>query len=219
MKRKEKEHLKQDPFVHFVETALALLKRAHRAILYGVGAVAVVALVVLAVVVWGNVSASKDNEVFAAARKIRSSAMSPEQKIEALKRLRPRRGTSAVVPLYIAGLYAEKGDPEQARAALREFRPSRIGWINDDKRLLEADLLAAAGKVPEAVALLDSLLADSDREVGGDRVLLAKARLLIRNERRREADSVLKKILAEYPESLGSMDARQLMASLEPSAT
>ena len=37
MKRKEKEHLKADPFVHFVEKAIAFLKNNRRLILAGAG--------------------------------------------------------------------------------------------------------------------------------------------------------------------------------------
>lgn len=216
MKRKEKEHLKQDPFVHFLEGALGFLKRARRELLVVAAAVVLLVVAVLAVVVWNNVSAGKDNEVFAAAQKLRAADMPLQQKIDGLKRLQPRRGVSAVIPLYIAALLHQQGDTARARTALQAFRNSRIAWVNDEKRLLEADLLAADNQVAPALAALDALLADGKRQVGGDRVLLRKAKLLLKNGRKEEADAVLKKILAEYPESLGSLDARQLLTTLEP---
>jgi hypothetical protein len=219
MKRKEKEHLKQDPFVDFIEKAIAFLKEFHRNILFVALAVVAVVVVVLALIVWNNASLAKDNQLFGAALKIKNSAMTVQQKIDGLKSLRARRGASASIPLFLATLYYEKGDMAQARTALQTFRSSRIKWLNDEKRLLDADLLAASGQISPAVTALDALAADSERQMGVDQVLLHKAQLLLKADRKDEASATLKKILAEYPETLSALDARQKLASLEESAT
>lgn len=219
MKRKEKEHLKQDPFVHFIQKVIAFLKKFRSSLLYSAAAVVIVILAVLALVIWNNMSTARDNDTFNAALKIKKSTLSLDQKIDGLKKLHARRGASAAIPLFVATLYYEKGDVAQARTALQSFRPSRFSWLNDEKRLLDADLLAASGQTVQAIAALDALVLATDRQMGAEQVLLRKARLLLKTNRKEEAGATLKKILAEYPETLSAYEARQQLTSIEESAS
>ena len=161
MKRKEKEHLKADPFVNFIEKAIAFLKNNRRLILVGAGIAMLLVIILIAIFFFANLSAAGENKLYASAFSIRSNtSMSIDQKIAKLQELKFKKGISSVGQLFIAALYYEKGDLPNAEKTLQQYSSSRIAIINDQKKTLEAQVLAAGGKSQEAMNLLNRMLED-----------------------------------------------------------
>lgn len=216
MKKKEKDHLKADPFVHFFEKAFALFKHNRRAILMGAAAAFLFVLVLLAALLFRNLSSAGENSLYARAFRVRADQkMTVDQKIAALRQMKFKRGISASGRLFIAALLYEKGDLAGAESALAAMPKSRVALLNDEKHLLFAQVLAARGKVADAEAVLNRLLADKKSAVAKESVLLQLARMQIKGRRNDEAAAVLKRILTEHANTPGAMEAQSLLAALE----
>jgi predicted negative regulator of RcsB-dependent stress response len=220
MKRKEKEHLKADPFVHFFEQALAFFKHHRRTLLAGAGIALLLLVVILVAFFFSNLSTAAENKLYAKAFSIRNdNAMSVDQKIGKLQELKFRKGISSAGRLFLASLYYEKGDLANAEKALKEYSGSRIAIINDQKKSLEAQLLAAGGKSQEAIDLLKRMLDDKGTRMGKELVILTLAKIQARSQRQEEAVSSLKRIISEYPNTPAANEAQTLLnAAADPSA-
>lgn len=216
MKKKEKEHLKADPFVHFIQQSLAYLKDHRRSFLQGAAAAALVVLALLAVLLVRGVRSSGENTRYAAAFRVRSDAsLSADQKIAALRKMTFGRGVSAAGHLFLAALYYEKGDPAQAEAALQAMPRSRVALLNDQKRALRAQVLAALGRGAEAEAELGRLLAEKKTAMARELILLQLAKLQLKGRRGSEADATLKRIVAEHAGTSAAAEAQSLLSELE----
>ena len=149
MKRKEKEHLKADPFVHFFEKAFAFFKnnRRHRS------------WPARASRSWSssscwpfscssNLSSAGENKLYAEAFRIRNDAdMTVDQKIAKLQEMKFRKGISAAGRLFLAALHYEKGDLAKAEAVLAgNAQQPRRHASTTKSTLLYAQVLAAGGK-------------------------------------------------------------------------
>jgi len=216
MKRKEKEHLKADPFVHFVEKAIAFFKNNRRLILVGAGIALLLVIALLAVFFFTNLSAAGENKLYASAFSIRSNAsMSIDQKIAKLLELKFKKGISSVGQLFIAALYFEKGDLPNAEKNLQQYSGSRIAIINDQKKTLEAQVLAAGGKSQEATNLLQRMLEDKQTQMGKELIIMMLAKIQIKSLRQEEAVSSLKRIISEYPNTPSAYEAQTLLSASE----
>jgi predicted negative regulator of RcsB-dependent stress response len=222
MKRSEKEHLKADPFVHFFEQALAFFKNNRRPLLAGTGIALLLVIALLAVFLFSSLSAAGENKLYASAFAIRNNGgLSSEQKIGQLQELKFKNGISSAGRLFIAVLYYEKGDLANAEKTLQQCPDSRIPIINDQKTLLSSQLLAAGGKNREAMDLLQRMLDDKKTAMGREVILLMLAKLQSRNRLQEEADSILRRIVSEYPNTASAMEAQTLLSAnsgAEPSA-
>jgi predicted negative regulator of RcsB-dependent stress response len=220
MKKKEKEHLKADPFVHFFETALAFFKNNRRPLMVGAGIGLLAAVVLLAIFFFSSLSVARENRLYASAFAIRNDGgLSSEQKIAKLQELKFKNGISAAGRIFIAALYYEKGDVANAEKALQQCPDSRIPVVNDQKRLLSSRLLAAAGKNREAIDLLQRMAEDKKTAVNREVILLILAKLQAANRLQPEAESTLKRIVSEYPNTGSAMEAQTLLgAGAGPSA-
>jgi len=220
MKRKEKEHLKADPFVHFFEQAIAFFKNNRRLILVAAGSVLLVAIIAAAVIFFGDLSTASENRLYASAFGIRNdAALSIEQKIAKLQELRFKKGISSAGRLFIASLYYEKGDLANAEKALQQYTGSRIAIINDQKKTLEAQVLAAGGKNREAMDLLKRMLDDKETVMGKELIILMLAKMQTQNQLKEEAVANLKRIVSEYPNTPSAQEAQTLLnAGTDPSA-
>jgi predicted negative regulator of RcsB-dependent stress response len=215
MKRKEKEHLKADPFVHFFEQAVTFFKNNRRLLLVGAGIALFLVIVMLAVFFFNNLSAAGENDLYASAFSIRSStSMSIDQKIAKLQDLKFKKGISSVGPLFIAALYFEKGELANAEKSLQQYSGSRIAIINDQKKTLEAQVMAAGGKNREAMDLLKRMLDDKETVMGKELILIL-ARMQTKNQLREEAVASLKRIVSEYPNTPSAQEAQTLLAAGE----
>jgi predicted negative regulator of RcsB-dependent stress response len=216
MKKKEKEHLKADPFVHFFENALEFVKNNRRLILSAAGVLLLLVVVLVAAFFITGLSAASENKIYASAFRIRSdAALSIDQKIGQLRELKFKKGISSAGRLFIAALYYEKGDLANAEKALAEFSGSRLPILNDQKKMLEAQLLASAGKSQPAIDLLQRMVDDRKTVLGKDLVMLALARIQLDSQRREQAGASLKRIVSEYPNTSSAMEAQNLLKQIE----
>jgi len=216
MKRKEKEHLKADPFVHFFEQAVAFFRNNRRLLLSGAGIALLLVIALLAVFFFTNLSAAAENKLYASAFSIRNnSGMKLDQKISKLQELKFKKGISSVGQLFIAALYYEKGDLPNAEKTLQQYSGSRIAIINDQKKTLEAQVLAAEGKSQEALNLLKQMLEDKQTQMGKELIILMQAKIQSKSLRQEEAVSSLKRIISEYPDTPSANEAQTLLSASE----
>jgi len=220
MKKKEKAHLKADPFVHFFEKTFAFVKNNRRPILLGAGVVLLFVLTLLAVFLFRNLSSSGENKLYAEAFRVRRDAkMTVEQKIAGLQGMKFRNGISASGRLFLAALLYEKGDLAKAESVLLAMPRSRIALLNDEKHVLHAQVLAAGGKGTEAEAVLNRMLTDKQTVMAKEIVLLQLAKMQLKDKRNAEAAVALKRILSEYGGTPGAMEAQNLLATVEAAGT
>lgn len=216
MKKKEKDHLKADPFVHFFEKAFTFFKNNRRAILLAAGAVVLVVLILLAALLFRNLSASGENKLYAEAFRVsHDGKMTVEQKIARLQDMKFRNGISASGRLFLAALLFEKGDLAKAEAVLLAMPKSRVALLNDEKHVLHAQVLAASGKASEAEAALNRMLAEKKTAMAREVILLQLAKLQLKGGRQAEAVALLKRILSEHGNTPGAMEAQNLLATVE----
>ena len=220
MKRKEKEHLKADPFVHFFEKAFAFLKINRRLLLVGAAVALLIVLILVAVFLFRNLSSSGENKLYAEAFRMRHDAkMTVEQKIAKLQDMKFKNGISASGRLFLAALLYEKGDLAKAESVLLAMPRSRVALLNDEKHLLYAQVLVASGKGSEAEAVLNRLLTDKKTVMAKEIILLQLAKMQLKGKRNAEAAATLQRVLSEYGGTPGAMEAQSLLATLEAPAS
>ena len=216
MKRKEKEHLKADPFVNFVEKAITFLKNNRRLLLAGAGIALLLVIALLVVFFFTNLSAAGENKLYASAFSISGNTnMSIDQKISKLQELKFKKGISSVGQLFIAALYYEKGDLPNAEKTLQQYSGSSIAIINDQKKTLEAQVLAAGGKSQEAMNLLNRMLEDKQTQMGKELIIMMLAKIQTKSLRQEEAVSSLKRIISEYPNTPSANEAQTILSASE----
>ncbi|MCK4763586.1 MAG: tetratricopeptide repeat protein [Candidatus Aminicenantes bacterium] len=216
MKRKEREHLKEDPFQVFIEKAIELLRKYKKEIYIGLIAAVTLIVIVLVVLFFRSTSISSENRLYSEALSIKESqTLTLDQKIEKLNRLKNKKGISSSIKLLVAALYYEKGDAAKAKEVLDTFRGSKFKLINDHKSLLEADILSSLDKKSEAADLLNRVYADAESTVAKDYLLLKLARLQAGTGQTGTAITNLKKIAEEFPQSPYNRDANELLKKLE----
>jgi predicted negative regulator of RcsB-dependent stress response len=216
MKRKEREHLKEDPFQQFITQALEILKKYKKEIFLGIAAAAVVVVILIVITIIQSFSISTENKLYAQALDIKNDEnLSIEQKVEQLGQLDSKGGISASIKLLLASLYFEKGDMQKSKEILDNFPTSKIKLLNDQKKLLEANILISSMKQDEALELLNQLLNDPKSEIAKDFILLKMARVQAKTRQTETAVANLNKILDEYPQSAYNFDAKNLLNELE----
>ncbi len=216
MRKKEKEHLKADPFVHFFEKTYTFFKNNRRRILLAAAVAALAVIILLAVFWFQNLSSASENKAYAEAFRVRTDAkMSVDQKISRLQAIKLKKGISAAGGLFIASLYYEKGDLQKAEAALAAMPTSRVAMVNDEKQALTATVLAAGGKFREAESLLNLMLTGKKTVMAKELILLQLAKMQIKNQQKEEAAAGLKRIQSEYPNTPSAMEAQNLLSTME----
>jgi tetratricopeptide (TPR) repeat protein len=215
MKKKEKEHLKTDPFIRFFETAFAFIKSHRRWIVMGAAAVALVVLALMLLLLFRNLSSSGENTLYAEAFRVRNDGkMTLDQKIAALQKMKFKRGISASGRLFLAALHYEKGELAKAEALLTAMPASRLRLLNDEKHALYAQVLAAGGKSAEAEAVLNRLLAEKKTVLSRELILIQLAKLQRKDRRYAEAAATLQRVIAEHPDTPGAMEAQSLLSTI-----
>jgi outer membrane protein assembly factor BamD (BamD/ComL family) len=104
---------------------------------------------------------------------------------------------------------------EKAKEVLDQFPGSKFKLINDKKKLLEAEILNASGKGKEALDQLYKLFSDPKSEIAKDFILLKMAQIQEKAEQLDTATANLEKITEDYPQSLYSRDAQELLSKLK----
>ena len=215
MKRKEREHLKEDPFVNFVENALVFLRKYKKLIYFGLFSLVALVVIIVLVNLLRSGAVSGENELYAQAIKIReSNTLTLDEKISQLETLQKKSGISSVSQLFIATIHFEDKNLEQARETMKNFRNSRYQLINDKKKLLEAEILFASQKGNEALKLLFELFSDKQTQVSKDYLLMRMAHMKIKLEQTKGAISDLNSLINDYPQSFHAGEARTLLDEL-----
>lgn len=216
MKKKEREHLKDDPFKDFIEKVWGLLQKFRKMIYIGLGAIVAVVVIVLLVMVIKSSIAASENRIYSQAISIKNDeSLTIDQKIDKLAKLKFKSGVSASVPLFLATLYFEKGDLTKAEQILKGFPGSGSHLLNGEKQLLEAEILSASDKSKEALNILNILFTDPKSEVPKDYTLLKMAKIQVKNGQTETAVANLSKLTEEYPQSFYGTEARNLLKELE----
>jgi predicted negative regulator of RcsB-dependent stress response len=212
MKKKERAHLKEDPFQKFVEKVLEILRKFKRELIIGGGIIVAVLIVIVVISVFKSHSTSVENRLYARGLSIQNNPdLSVDEKIEKLGQLNNKNGISAANQLFLASLYFEKGEIEKAGDALKEVPECKIKIIDDQKKLIEADILTAMGKPREALDLLNKVMADSQSDLPKDFLLIKISRLQIQTDQKKAAADTLQKLIDEFPQSVYFTEARTLL--------
>ncbi len=216
MKRKEREHLKEDPFVDFIGKIIEVFNKSKKWVLLGGGALIVIVLVIVIFVFIRSKSISNENNLYARAFSVKSSdTLSSGEKLTELKKLKPKRGISSVIDLFIASIYFEEGEMKTARQVIDESSKSKVKLVNDEKILLKAEILNGMNKHKEAINLFNKLLTDRDLEISKDFILLKVAKIQLKMGHKKLAISNLKNLTNDFPESFYYDDAISLLGEIE----
>jgi len=215
MKRKEREHLKEDPFQLFIGGAIDLLKKYKKELLIGFGAALVLVLAIIVIGIVRTGSLAGENTVYSDALTIKNdAALTVDQKIEKMSALKDKGGISASINLFLAALYFEKDDFQKASDTLNDFNSSNP-LLKSEKKLLEAEILNASDKKKDALQLLNTMLADPKSQIAKDFILMRMAKIQVKDGQNETAVTNLNKLIDEYPQSYYSYEARNLIKELE----
>jgi len=216
MKKKEREHLKEDPFQLFIQKILDILQQFKKEILFAVTAVAVIIVVIVVISFLKAGSVTTENKLFSEALEIqKSESLTLDQKIEQLTQLENKSGISSSISLSLAALYFEKGDLQKAKEVLDNSPTGKFRLIIDKKKLLEAEIAHASGKDKEALDMLYKLFSDPKAQIAKDYVLLRMARIQVKVKEIDTAIANLKKLTEDYPQSYYSRNAQALLNEIE----
>jgi tetratricopeptide (TPR) repeat protein len=216
MKRKEREHLKEDPFINFVEKVIEVFKKFKKVIFIGIGVFLAVVLVLVIIIYFKSTSVSNENELYSKAFSIKKSEiLSSGEKLTKLRQLKTKKGISSVINLFIASIYFEESEFETAKHIIDESPKSRIKLINNKKILLEAEILNAMKKQKEAINLFNKLLSDKELEISKDFILLKIARIQLKSGEKGSAISNLKNLINDFPQSFYYNEAKALLDEIE----
>lgn len=216
MKRKEREHLKEDPFANFIESVIDKFREFKKEILTVIGVIAAIVIILIVILVIRSGSVEKDNRIFASALEIKnSSTFSIDEKIEKLSILKLKKGISSSVSFFLASLYFEKGDIDSAKKTLAEFKGTNVKLIKDEKKLLEADILLAGKEDKKGLDILHKLLSDSKSEISKDFLLLKISKIHLKLGTKESAKENLVRLLTEYPQSVFQREANQLLNEIK----
>lgn len=216
MKRKEREHLKEDPFANFIEIVIEKFRGFKKEILTVLGVVAVITILIIVILVIRSGSVEKENKIFASALEIKnSSTFSVDEKIEKLSALKLKKGISSSVSFFLASLYYEKGDIDKAGKTLSEFKGTNVKLIKDEKKMLEADILLAGKENKKGLDILHKLLSDSRSEISKDFLLLKISKIHLKLGTSESAKENLTRLLNDYPQSVFQREANQLLNEIK----
>jgi len=216
MKKKEREHLKEDPFQHFIQVVIETLRQYKKEILIGVGVAVTIVLIFVVIALVRAGSIAKENRIYSDALLINNNdQLTVDQKIEKLSQLKSGSGVSASAKLFLASLYFQKGDIDKSTEILKGISKSSSVLINSKKKLLEAEVLNAKGKTKEALDAFSQILADPKSAVPKDYLLLRMAKLQVKEGMKDTAITNLNKLMEDHPQSPYSNEARTLLTDLE----
>lgn len=214
MKRKEREHLKEDPFANFIQAVIEKFNDFKREILIILGVLVIIVLIIIAVLLLRSGSVAKDNQNFASALEIwKSTTLTSDQKIEELSSLKTDKGISSAITFYLASLYFEKEDYLKAKEALSGYKGSSK-LLNDQKKLLDAELLISLKEGKKGLDILHQLLSDTKSEITKDFLLLKIAKINIKDGLDKSAKDNLNRLMNEFPQSIYQQEARVLLSGL-----
>jgi len=212
MKRKEREHLKDDPLMDLVKQ-ISEKARPHIKALSIAGIALVVALLGLwGFQAWRSHRLTADNEGFAQATSLLGAQdKSTSEKIEGLKAIGVRGPLTATLPLHIATLYFHEGEYDTALKFLEETDLPAQEPFRSRQSILLARIQAAKGETDKAISTLQSLLGTDEPSSNAPEIMLALGQTQLKAGRTDEAKSTLDKLVADHPATMAAFQARQLL--------
>ncbi len=214
MKRKEREHLKEDPFQNFIQLVIEKFNDFKREISIVLGVLVIIGVAIIAILLIRSGSVSKDNQNFASALDIwNSSTLTSDQKIENLSSLKADKGISSAITFYLASLHFEKEDYLKAKEVLSTYKGSSK-LLDDQKKLLDAELLISLKEGKKGMDILHQLLSDNKSEITKDFLLLKIAKIYLRDGLDKSAKDNLNRLVNEFPQSIYQQEARTLLSGL-----
>ena len=215
MKRKEREHLKEDPFITFIQKSLFQFGKYKQHIFVGLGAVILFIAIIVGVKLWNNYSLSQENMAFSSGMEIITNEdLTIDQKIDQLSQLETKKGISQSNKITLATLHFQKGDINKAQDVLNSIPPSAVKLIDDQKILLKGEILNSSNKSQEAVDTLLKLYADKNSKIAKDFVLFRIANIQLKSNQEKSAEANLKKMAEEFPQSQYLRKAQTLLADI-----
>ncbi len=215
MKKKEREHLKEDPFANFIQSVLDIFQDFKKEIITITGVLILIVIIIITVLMLRSGSIDKDNIALSSAIEIwNSSSMTTGEKIEKLSELKKGKGLSSSAIFYTASLYYKLGEYEKAKDVLSEYRNGSIKLMNDQKKLLEAEILIALNEGKTGLDIFQKLLSDSKSEISKDFLLLKIAKINIKDGLKKSARENLNRLMNEFPQSIFSREAGELLSGL-----
>ena len=216
MKKKEREHLKEDPFINFIENILAKLRQNKREILLAFGLFAAVAVVIVIILFFRSQSLGEENQIYSQALQIKNSTtLTVEDKISQLSQLDVKSGISAAGKLILASLHFERGEMDKAEEVLDHMPASSLKLIENQREILRADIMAASQKEQEALGILNKILADSSSEISKDFLLLKISVIQLQSGQKGAAADNLNKLINDFPGSFYTQKAQALLDGLD----
>ena len=214
MKKKEREHLKEDPFANFIQLVIEKFNEFKKEIMIIAGVTVIIVIVIIAILLLRTGSISKDNNNFAAALEVwNSKALTSEQKIEKLSEFKAGKGVSSAITFYLASLHYQKEDYIKAKEVLSGYNGGNK-LLDDQKKLLDAELLIALKEGKRGMDIFHQLLSDSKSEISKDFLLLRIAKINLKDGMTKSAKDNLNRLVNEFPESIYQREARALMSDL-----
>lgn len=212
MKRKEREHLKDDPLMDLVKQ-ISEKARPHRKALTFAGLALVVALLGLwGFQAWAEHRLAADNEAFARATLLLGAQdKSTSEKIEGLKAIGVHGPLTATLPLHIATLYFHEGEFDTALKFLEESDLPAKEPFRSRQSILLARIQAAKGDAEKAISTLQGLLGTDEPSTNAPEIMLALGQTQLRAGHADEAKTTLDKLVADHPATMAALQARQLL--------
>ncbi len=215
MKRKEREHLKEDPFVEFIEKVLEKIRDYKKQILIATLIIVLLFITIITIVLINNHFVTKQNQALEKAMIIISNQdLSIDNKIKELQKIEYSNGIAQAIDLQIASLFYEKNDFDNSLKYIEKISDTNK-LLFDQKRLLKAQISYSKGEIQKAIELLNLLLSESESELNKDLVLYKLANYQIKQKLYDKAKSNLKKIISEFPYSFYREKASELLMKLK----
>jgi len=239
MKRAERHHLKENELRTFAHRAAETVESRRREATAFVAIGAIVAAIAIGYVVWRDNVQSKAHALLADAMAVADARVGPPpapgtpagglyfptERERAQAALTKFKVAADAHPSTDAGIYARYqeastslalGNTTQAAAAYQEvIKQAGDGFYGQMARLGLAETQARAGQYDQAINAFKELSQRKDGPLPVDGILMQLGKTYLEAGKRGDAQQTFNRIVAEYPESPFSSDAKREIESLK----
>ncbi len=241
MKRTERHHLKENEVANWLLDLREQYEAHKQTINYGLIAIAVVAVAVMATLSWRSVSAGRATALLAEAMTVAEAPVTPPvagqtgslptqpagtfpsnkarleaalPKFLAVADAYPSREAGLVAKYRAAAALVGLGRTDEGIQKYKEVAEKGTGVVQAMARLGVADALISAGKHTDAVASLKDLAAKGGDDLPLDGVLMQLGRAYRLSGQAADAKKSFQRLVDEFPTSVYATDARRELESL-----
>jgi TolA-binding protein len=239
MKSTERHHLKENDFAVRAARVADITREHGRSMAMGVGAVALVAVLITGFFMWRGRQADAAGALLGKAVSISQSQIAPPSNLPGAKQAPGTYPTdkaraeaalaafdevaanypgsdAALAARYQAAaeLLALKRHDEAATRFQQVISEAGSSIYGSMARLGLAEAQSASGKYDEAIAAYTTLAGNRDGEVPQDAVLVQLAETYVKAGKRSDARAAYRRIVDEFPESVYIEEARRQVAAL-----